>query len=148
MFQCFTRRWFTSGHRRTIAAAGLLAACFFACAAVPDAGGQQQPEGTSPMLRHVVLFQFKDSSSEAEIQGVVDAFRALPKKISEIADFEYGVDNSPEGLSDGHTHCFLVTFASEADRDAYLPHPEHKAFVEVLKPHLQKVTVVDYWAKQ
>jgi hypothetical protein len=147
-FHAFSRRLFAAGQRNLFAAAGLLAVCCLALAALPDAGGQQQPEGTSPMLRHVVLFQFKDASSEADIQRVVDAFRALPKKISEIADFEYGVNNSPEGLSDGHTHCFLVTFRSEADRDAYLPHPEHKAFVEVLKPHLQKATVVDYWAKQ
>lgn len=100
------------------------------------------------MLRHVVLFQFKDSSSQADIQRVVDAFRALPTKIPQIADFEYGVNNSPEGLDGGLTHCFLVTFKSEADRDAYLPHAEHKAFVEVLKPHLEKATVVDYWAKR
>jgi hypothetical protein len=113
-----------------------------------DVRGQQQPEGKPAMLRHVVLFQFKDSSSEADVQKVVDAFRALPRKIKEIADFEYGVNNSPEGLDGGLTHCFLVTFKTEADRAAYLPHPEHQAFVEVLKPHLEKVTVVDYWAKQ
>lgn len=100
------------------------------------------------MLRHVVLFQFKDSSSDAEVRQIVDAFRALPSKISQIADFEYGVDNSPEDLSGGLTHCFLVTFKSEEDRDAYLPHPAHQAFVELLKPHLEKATVVDYWAKR
>jgi hypothetical protein len=113
-----------------------------------DVRGQQQPGGQPAMLRHVVMFQFKDSSSEADVQKVVDAFRALPGKIKEIADFEYGVNNSPEGLDGGLTHCFLVTFKSEADRAAYLPHPDHQAFVEVLKPHLEKVTVVDYWAKQ
>jgi hypothetical protein len=41
-----------------------------------------------------------------------------------------------------------VTFKSEADRDAYLPHPAHKRFVDLLKPHLEKATVVDYWAQQ
>lgn len=100
------------------------------------------------VLRHVVMFQFKESSSEADIQGVVDAFRGLPAKISEISDFEYGVNNSPEGLNDGLTHCFLVSFRSEEDRAKYLPHPAHKAFVEVLKPHLEKVTVIDYWAAE
>lgn len=100
------------------------------------------------MLRHVVLFQFKDSSSDADVGKIVDAFRELPSKISQIADFEYGVNNSPEGLSDGLTHCFLVSFKSEADRDAYLPHPAHQAFVEVLRPHLEKATVVDYWAER
>lgn len=99
------------------------------------------------MLRHVVMFQFKDSSSESDVQIVVDAFAALPAQIPEIADFEYGTNNSPEGLNDDLTHCFLVTFHSEADRETYLPHPAHQAFVEVLKPHLEKVTVIDYWAK-
>jgi hypothetical protein len=79
---------------------------------------------------------------------VVDAFRKLRQEIPQIADFEYGVNNSPEGLNGGLTHCFLVTFKSEADRDAYLPHPAHKRFVDLLKPHLEKATVVDYWAQQ
>ena len=97
-------------------------------------------------LRHVVLFKFKDSSSKQDVQKIVDEFRALPKKIPVIADFEYGLNNSPEGLNDGLTHCFLVTFKSDKDRDAYLPHAAHKEFVELLMPHLEKAVVVDYFA--
>ena len=98
------------------------------------------------VLRHVVMFKFKDASSADEVQSVVDAFRKLPSKIPGIAEFEYGENNSPEGLADGFTHCFLVTFKSEEDRKVYLPHKEHQGFVEVLKPHLDKVLVFDYWA--
>jgi len=50
-------------------------------------------------------------------------------------------------LNKGLTHCFFVTFHSEEDRAIYLPHPDHKAFVVVLSPHLDDVTVVDYWTK-
>jgi hypothetical protein len=100
------------------------------------------------MLRHVVIFKFKEASPAVEVQKVVDGFRALGSKIPEIASFEYGTNNSPEGLNDGFTHCFLVTFKSEKDRDAYLPHPAHKAFVELLKPHLDKAMVIDYWAAE
>lgn len=100
----------------------------------------------SKALRHVVIFKFKDSSSEADIKKVVDAFRELPSKVPAVADFEFGTNNSPEGLNDGFTHCFLITFKTEKDREAYLPHPAHAAFVEVLKPHLDKALVVDYWA--
>jgi len=106
----------------------------------------QQPIQEQKLLRHIVLFQFKEASSTEDVQLVVDAFRALPSKIPQIADFEFGMDNSPENLSGGLTHAFLVTFKSEEDRAIYLPHPEHLAFVEVLKPHLEKVTVIDYWA--
>lgn len=98
------------------------------------------------MLRHVVLFKFKDTSSKEDIAKVVDEFRKLPSKISEVADFEFGTDNSPEKLADGFTHCFFITFKSEKDREAYLPHKAHLAFVDVLKPHLDKVLVVDYFA--
>jgi hypothetical protein len=99
-------------------------------------------------LRHVVLFKFKDSSSAGDVAKVENAFRALPGKIKAIKRFEWGTNNSPEKLNQDFTHCFLVTFKSEADRDAYIPHPDHKAFVEVLLPHLDKVLVLDYWAKK
>jgi hypothetical protein len=100
------------------------------------------------VLRHVVLFKFKETSSAEDVKKVEDAFRALPSKIKEVKNFEWGKNNSPEGINDGLTHCFFVTFASEKDRETYLPHPDHKAFVEVLKPHLDKVVVVDYWAEK
>jgi hypothetical protein len=97
------------------------------------------------VLRHAVFFSFKDESSEEDVSGVVNAFRELPSKISEIIDFEWGTNNSPEGLNDGFTHCFLLTFANEAGREAYLPHDAHKAFGDVLRPHMDKVFVIDYW---
>jgi hypothetical protein len=102
----------------------------------------------SRMLRHVVLFKFKDTSTEADVARIVAAFRGLPAKIKEIAGFEWGTDVSPEGKSKGLTHCFLVTFKSEADRDAYLPHPAHKDFVAIVGPHVDKVCVVDFWGAE
>ena len=100
------------------------------------------------LLRHVVLFKFKQSATPDQVAKLVEAFRELPKKISTIVDFEYGVNNSPEGLNEGLTHCFLVTFKNEKDRDAYLPHAAHKAFVDMLLPHLEKAVVLDYMASK
>jgi hypothetical protein len=97
------------------------------------------------MLRHVVLFKFKDGASPADVNKVEDAFSKLPSQIKEIAGYEFGTNNSPENLNQGFTHCFFVSFKSEQDRSVYLPHPAHQAFVEVLKPHLDKVLVIDYW---
>ena len=98
-------------------------------------------------LRHVVLFKFKDTSTAADVEKIVAAFRGLPARIKEIAGFEWGTDVSPEGKAQGFTHCFLVTFKSEADRDAYLPHPAHKEFVGIVGPHVDKVCVVDFWSR-
>jgi hypothetical protein len=107
----------------------------------------QNQANSGKALRHVVMLKFKDTSKAGEVKKVEDAFRALSEKISLIKNFEWGTNSSPENLNQGLTHCFLVTFASEKDRDAYLVHPDHKAFVEILMPHLDKVTVLDYWTK-
>jgi hypothetical protein len=99
------------------------------------------------VLRHVVLFKFKADAPKDKVQGVVDAFAKLPGQIDAIKGYEAGTDNSPEMKSKGFTHCFVVTFADEKGRDAYLPHPAHQAFVKVLLPVLDDVLVVDYWTK-
>jgi hypothetical protein len=100
------------------------------------------------LLRHVVLFKFKDGTTAADTKKVEDAFRALPSKIKEIKSLEWGTNNSPENLNQGFTHCFFVTFNSEKDRAVYLPHPAHKAFGEILHPYLDKVLVLDFWAQK
>lgn len=107
----------------------------------------QQESSPSSVLRHVVLFKFTDASTPDDVKKVEDAFGELAGKISQIKDYEWGTNSSPENLNQGLTHCFLVTFHSDKDRDDYLVHPDHQAFVEVLKPHLDKVTVIDYWTK-
>ena len=97
------------------------------------------------VLRHVVLFKFKDDLGEAKVNEVVKAFAALEGKIEQIKDFEWGTDVSVENKADGFTHGFVVTFASKAGRDEYLPHPAHKEFVTLVGPRLDKVLVFDYW---
>lgn len=111
---------------------------------VTSTAGDTKPDPNA-VLRHAVFFAFKDEASEADIQGVVDAFRELPEKIDAIVDFQWGKNNSPEGLDDGFTHCFLLTFKDVAGRASYLPHPDHKAFGDTLRPHLKDVFVIDYW---
>jgi hypothetical protein len=50
----------------------------------------------SKVLRHVVLFKFKDDASAADIQKVENAFKQLKPKIDLVKDFEFGKNNSPE----------------------------------------------------
>ena len=100
------------------------------------------------LLRHVVLFKFKDGATKEKIMEIEEAFKALPSKIPQIVSLEWGLNNSPEGLNKGFTHCFFLTFKSEADRAIYLPHPDHKAFGNLLGPVLDDVLVVDYWTRK
>lgn len=105
-------------------------------------------KSSAAMLRHVVIFKFKDTSTPQQIKAVEDAFSALPGKINTIAGYEWGTNVSPENLAQGYTHCFLVTFKDVAGRDVYLPHPAHKEFGKILGPHLDKVLVIDFIGKQ
>jgi hypothetical protein len=105
-------------------------------------------QAPAKVLRHVVLFKFKDTSTPEDVKKVEAAFAALPGKLPVIKAYEWGKNNSPENLNQGLTHCFLLTFYSEKDRAEYLVHPDHKAFGAILGPHLEKVTVLDYWTEK
>ncbi|GAB4135602.1 MAG: Dabb family protein [Planctomycetaceae bacterium] len=100
------------------------------------------------VLRHVVLFKFKKSATKEQIQEVVTAFAALPKKIDTIIDFEMGTDVSIENKAKGFTHGFVVTFRNAQGRKIYLPHPAHKAFVKIVGPVLADVLVFDYYTTE
>ena len=102
---------------------------------------------STQVLRHIVLFKFKDGTTAEQIKEVENAFAALPGKISAIHDFEWGTNVSVENRSDGFSHCFVLYFLKEADRDAYIIHPEHQRLREVLGPSVDKVLVLDYWPK-
>ena len=95
-------------------------------------------------IQHVVCFKFKEDATKAQIKEVENAFAALKDKIPEIDRLEWGTNNSPEGLNKGFTHCFIVTFPNEKAREVYLPHPDHKAIVKILKPILDDVFVIDF----
>ena len=115
---------------------------FFICMSV-SAPAQQAGKG---QLLHVVSFKFKDTASKEQIKQVEDAFRDLKKKISEIKDYKWGTNVSPEKHDKGFTHAFILTFKNDKDRDAYLIHPDHKAFGKIVGPVLADVFVVDFWA--
>ena len=97
-------------------------------------------------MKHIVLFKYKPGATSGQIKEVTEAFRALKGKIPGITSFECGVNDSPENLNKGFTHVYLITFENAGARDAYLPHPEHKKFGELLRKLdvLQEALVVDF----
>ena len=98
-------------------------------------------------LYHVVSFKFKATAKAEDIKNVEESFQALKQKIPQIGSFEWGANVSKEKHDKGFTHCFILTFKSEKDRDAYIEHPDHKAFGKTVGPVLDDVFVVDFWSK-
>jgi len=112
----------------------VLGMAFIAIFAMRDAG----------QLRHVVCFEFKADATQEQIDALIKAFKNLENEIEEVKAFEWGLNNSPEGLDRGLTHIFQLTFDDEEGRDIYLPHPAHQAFVNTHGGIIEEVVVVDY----
>ena len=105
----------------------------------------QKNNSASKELRHVVLFTFKSTSNANSVDSVVKAFNHLYGTVPQVKKMEWGLNMSPEHLDQGFTHCFVLTFSNEKDLASYQLHPAHKAFQTILKPHMEKVFVVDYF---
>jgi hypothetical protein len=91
-----------------------------------------------------LFIKFKAGAHTGKIQMVKDLFLAVPHKIPGVSGVEWGVNDSPEGKNAGYTHVVLMTFADEAGRQNYLPHPEHEALKLVFGPLLDDIIVLDY----
>jgi hypothetical protein len=103
--------------------------------------------GAADKLQHVVCFKFKSTATPQDLKKVEEAFHALKGKIPQIVALEWGTNVSKEKKDKGFTHCFILSFKSEQDLDAYIVHPQHKAFGKIVGPLLDDVFVIDFWAK-
>jgi stress responsive alpha/beta barrel protein len=126
---------------------GLTASAFAADtpAKSADSSGGDAHKGA---LYHVVSIKFKPDAKPEQIKAVEEAFAALKTKVPGITSLHWGTNVSPEKRNKGYTHCFVLTFAADKDRDVYLTHPEHQAFGKILGPVLDDVMVIDFWSKE
>ena len=97
------------------------------------------------MVEHLVLLKLKDGVTPDQKQAILDGLRGLQGKLPGIVSITGGDNNSPEGKSHGFNWCFKITFEELAARDAYLPHPDHKAVsAATIHPIADDVLVLDY----
>ena len=76
------------------------------------------------VLRHIVLFAFKDSVTPAERAALLEAVRALRTKVPSLRSLELGENVSP-ARAQGYTHVLLETFDDRDGLAAYSSHPDH-----------------------
>ncbi|ORY70783.1 stress responsive A/B barrel domain-domain-containing protein [Leucosporidium creatinivorum] len=105
-----------------------------------------------PIIHHIVSFAYNPDVSSAEKALIGSRFLALKdtclspsdNKTPYILEVTGGSNNSPEGAAKGFDHSFVVTFATEEDRDYYLKDPAHDAFKATLAGKLKEVYVFDF----
>lgn len=96
------------------------------------------------MIRHMVFIAFHASAAQQQIDAVRYAFLTIPRRVEGVLEVEWGQNDSPEGKNAGFTHAVLMTFADDAARQRYLPHPAHEALKAILTPVLKDIIVLDY----
>jgi hypothetical protein len=96
------------------------------------------------MVRHYGVFQFKDGIDAGQIDLCFAEMMGMVGKIPGLLAMEHGVYDSTEGMNDGFTHGFIMTFDTLESRDAYLPHPEHERVKLIVVPCLERVVVFDF----
>lgn len=96
------------------------------------------------MVRHFGMFQFKEGVTASQIDTCFREMKGMIGNIPGLLDMEHGSYESGEGLNDGFTHGFIMSFDTAASRDAYLPHPEHERVKDIVVPCLERVVVFDF----
>lgn len=97
------------------------------------------------MIEHMVLFKLKPAVTAAQIETLTETLLDMANQIPGIVEISAGLNNSPEGKSQGFNFGLLVRFEDAAARDGYLPHPVHRqAGKEHIGPMIDDVLVLDF----
>lgn len=96
------------------------------------------------MLRHVVLFRWKEGVTDEEKRSVAEGLAALPATIPEIRRYEFGED---AGLAEGNFDFVVVAdFATLEDYQTYQAQPDHLAVIqERIRPAISARVGAQYW---
>ena len=94
-------------------------------------------------IHHIVLVKFASAKAHraAELRVALEALRKLMPDFLSVSGGPY---SSPEGLNQGYTHGYLMTFADAAARDRYPTHPEHEKIKQAFLPDLEGVVAFDF----
>lgn len=98
------------------------------------------------MQLHIVMMSFHVVPCD-ELQQQIDvAFQRMPSLCEGVLRYELVENQSSTSLQ--YTHALLSVFASAAHLDAYRVSPAHDALMQLLKPHIREVVVLDIpWPK-
>lgn len=78
------------------------------------------------MIRHVVLLRFRADLSSDDKDAIHRRLASLQALVPGFEHIAFGINSSPEHLSQGFDDGFVIDFADSTARDAYLAHPDHQ----------------------
>ncbi len=94
-------------------------------------------------MHHIVLVKFSAQKAH-RMPDLLAALDGLRQNLPGFLSLQGGPYASPEGLNQGYTHGFIMTFANAEARDHYLTHPEHEKVKQAFLPDLEGVVAFDF----
>ncbi len=94
------------------------------------------------MIKHIVMWKFKDGVVEADRLEMKRQLEALKGMVPSLVDIEIGLDLSKKEAS--MDMVLYSEFQTLEDLAAYAVHPEHLKVVDFVKPLVCGRAVVDY----
>lgn len=95
-------------------------------------------------VKHIALFKFKEGTAQEQIDQAFDQILELSESIEGIEDYVGGTNNSSEGLHQGYTHGFVMTFSDASARDAYVAHADHDRVKTAVMPNIESIVIFDF----
>ena len=98
-------------------------------------------------INHVVLVWFKQGTTKADIDEVIQETNKLSALIPQVKKMSLGraIVSDRKIVDDSFDLGIHFMFANQQDMQAYLSHPKHVAFVnKFVKPRLAKLLVYDF----
>lgn len=83
------------------------------------------------MIDHIVLVKFSETTTQEQLQEVVDRFKALKSHLTGIVDIQAGINFSEKNK--GYQIVLSVRFEDKAAHEAYGPNPEHQAVAAYIR---------------
>jgi hypothetical protein len=95
------------------------------------------------MVKHIVLFKFKDENKEENIQTVKEMLEALLDSVPTLKEMEVGVNFSKKERAMDLS--LISSFDDISGLEKYATHPEHIKVLEFIKKVTIETKVSDYY---
>ena len=90
------------------------------------------------MIKHIVVWQMRESASDEQKQEMKRRLEALISRIPQLLKIEVGIDPVSETMS------LYSEFTSKETLDAYQAHPAHQEVVAFVRKLVAARSVCDY----
>jgi hypothetical protein len=94
------------------------------------------------MLKHIVLMKFKTGIDKLQIEDLKENLGALPGKINEIKEFQFGPDILKSERS--YDFALVASFTGLESLKSYQGHPDHLPVIQKVRGLCETILVVDF----